>query len=140
MARGSLIIRLIDIVLILLFGFLAISEIEKKSPIKLPQSNVKVKSQVDKEELLVVGLRKGKDNKLEIIIEGKNIPVPDFATLEEIIYSEKKKYKEMGREMRVRVRSNWDLPIKYTMRIADFCQQENIPAGMDVHTVVMNKK
>ena len=131
MSKGSIIIRLIDIVLLLLFGFLVISEIEKKSPVKLAQSNVKVKKEVDKEEVLIIGITKDK----HMYIERENIYIPDFISMKKFITIRNQNTVSLKRDLRVRIRSEWNLPIKYTMRIANFCRENNIAVGMDVHSV-----
>ena len=135
MYKSTIIIRLIDIVLLLLFGFMVISEIDRKSPITLPHSNVPIETKIDKEELLIVGLLMDEDSSLVILIEGENRLVPDLLTLEEIVLSEKRRFKSLNKELRVRIRSSWNLPIKHTMRVANFCQHEQIPVGMDVQSM-----
>jgi len=132
MSRTNIIIRLIDIVLLLLFGFLVISEIEKNSLINLPQSNVKVKKEIAEEELLIIGI--GGEN--YYIIEGEDLELNSLGAVINKINSRKKTLeKKFDRKLRVRLRSEWNLPIKYTMRIANYCRKENIPVGMDVHSV-----
>ena len=135
MYKSTIIIRLIDIVLLLLFGFMVISEIDRKSPIKLPHSYVPIKSKIDKEELLIIGLLMEKDSNLTILIEGENRLVQDLPTLEDVILSEQQRFKDLNKKLRVRIRSSWNLPIKHTMRVANFCLHEHIPVGMDVQSM-----
>lgn len=130
MSSSNLIIRLIDIVLILLFGFLVISEIDKKSPVKLPQSDAKMKKLNYEEELLVVGIK----DKSTYIIEAEDITYNNIPAVLNKIEIRRHSLDEIGRKLRVRIRSEWSLPIKYTMRIANYCRSQNIPVGMDVHT------
>lgn len=131
MSKGSTIMRLIDIVLILLFGFLIVSEINRKSPVKLPQSNVKVKREMDEEELLIIGIKQD----TTLYLEGENRPLSSFQELYTLILTRNASFKRINRQFRVRIRSNWNLPIKYTMRIANFCRNNSIPVGMDIHNV-----
>ena len=128
MSKGSIIMSLIDIVLILLFGFLIISEINRKSPVKLPQSTIQVKREIDEEELLIIGIKIDKS----LYLEGENKPIPDYDFLKNLILKRNEYFEGVGRKMRVRIRSEWNLPIKYTMRIATFCRKKNIPVGMDI--------
>ncbi len=135
MFKGSIIIRLIDVVLLLLFGFMVISEINRKSPVKLPQSQIPIKSKIDEEELLIVGFIKTND-RVRIIIEGKkNLSVPNLQSLENFISEEKESFDKFNRRLRVRIRSTWNLPIKYTMHVANFCHRQGIAVGLDVQSV-----
>jgi len=136
MKGSNLIIRLIDIVLILLFGFLVISEIDKKSPVRLPQSDAKVKKINYEEELLVIGII---DNST-YIIEAEDITFNNISAVLNKIAKRRQSLVKLNRKLRVRVRSEWNLPVKYTMRIANYCRTQNIPVGMDVQTVAPKKQ
>ncbi|MCU0642638.1 MAG: biopolymer transporter ExbD [bacterium] len=131
MSKGGIIIRLIDIVLLLLFGFLIVSEVNRKSPVKLPQSDVKVKREITEEELLIIGIRADKS----LYLEGENRVVPSLTELYNLITIRNQSFESLNRKFRVRIRSEWNLPIKYTMQIANFCRKNNIPVGMDIHNV-----
>ncbi|MBD3289475.1 hypothetical protein GF337_11785 [candidate division KSB1 bacterium] len=131
MSKSTVIIRLIDIVLILLFGFLVISEINKKSPIRLPQSRIPIEKKIDEEELFIVGINEDK----RLYIENEDRYVSDLEILKGIIQNRNEYYESRGKKLRVRIRSFWNIPIKHTMRIAQYCQRLNISVGMDVHSV-----
>lgn len=135
MSKKSIIIRLIDIVLILLFGFLVVSEINRKSPVKLPQSNVKVKREFDEEELMIVGIKQD----TTFFLEGEDRAIASFNDLYSLILIRNESFKKLNRKFRVRIRSYWNLPIKYTMRVANFCRNNDIPVGMDIHNVSYKK-
>lgn len=131
MSKGGIIIRLIDIVLLLLFGFLVISEIERKSPVDLPESNVKTRKKPDQKELLIIGIL----GKNEYYIEGEDLYLNSLRDVKnKIRRREVSLLKEFNRKLKVRIRSNWNLPIKYTMDIAKFCQMEKIAVGMDIES------
>ena len=131
MSKGGIIIRLIDIVLILLFGFLIVSEVNRKSPVKLPHSDVKVKREIDDEELLIIGIRADKS----LYLEGEDRVIPSLTELYNLIIVRNHSFAALNRKFRVRIRSEWNLPIKYTMQIANFCRKNEIPVGMDIHNV-----
>ncbi len=135
MSKKSIIIRLIDIVLILLFGFLIVSEINRKSPVKLPQSDVKVKRDLDEEELLIVGIKQD----TTLYLEGEDRAIASFNDLYSLILIRNESFKKLNRKFRVRIRSYWNLPIKYTMRVANFCRNNDIPVGMDIHNIGYKK-
>ncbi len=136
MSKGGNIIRLIDIVLNLLFGFMCISTMERKSPVKLPQSDAPVQSQIQKEELLIISINK----EGQFLIESEQRIIPDFEALKNLILIRNDSYHKLDRTMKVRVRSFWNLPIKNTMRIANFCRSNNIPVGMDVENLSSRRR
>ncbi len=131
MSKGGIVVRLIDIVLNLLFGFMCISTMERKSPVKLPQSDAPVQSQVQKEELLVISINQQE----QFLIEAENLVIPNFEAVKNLILTRNESFRRLDRTMKVRIRSYWNLPIRYTMRIANFCRDENIPVGMDVESI-----
>ena len=131
MSKGGIIIRLIDIVLNLLFGFMCISTLERKSPVKLPQSDAPVQSQIQKEELLIISI----DQEGQFLIESEQRIIPNFEALKNLILIRNDSYHKLDRTMKVRIRSFWNLPMRYTMRIANFCRSNNIPVGMDVENL-----
>ena len=58
MKRSGLLIRFVDVVLILLFGFIAISEIKLHNDIDLARSTENKRSEIDKGEIVFVGVTK----------------------------------------------------------------------------------
>lgn len=131
MSKGGIVVRLIDIVLNLLFGFMCISTMERKSPVKLPQSDTPVQSELHKEELLVISI----DQQEQFLIESENRTIPNFEALKSLILVRNDSYKKLDRTMKVRIRSFWNVPIRHTMKIANFCRTEGIPVGMDVQSL-----
>ncbi|MDZ7262289.1 MAG: hypothetical protein ONB05_09330 [candidate division KSB1 bacterium] len=142
MKRVGNIVRLIDIVLNLLFGFMCISELDRKSGIRLAESTDMVISKIDKEQILVVGVLSDSAYVIENKLDPKTqqpIVIAGFEPLKQFIKEQDAEFQKLGKKMKVRIRSNWYMPIKYTMRIADFCQQEGIPKGLDVRVVEARK-
>lgn len=128
MSQGGIVIRLIDVVLILLFGFISISEISSKSMIHLPKSTQTQYSLPDKENLLIVGITpQGK-----FLVEDESRLLSDFQSLKNYILNKNDENIKNKIETRVRIRSNWNTPIKYTIAVANLCDELKIPKGMDV--------
>ena len=128
MNQGGIVIRLVDVVLILLFGFISISEISSKSIIHLPKSTQTEYSLPDKENLLIVGITpQGK-----FLVEDESQLLSDFQSLKNYILNKNEKNQKNKIETRVRIRSNWNTPIKYTIAVANLCDELKIPKGMDV--------
>lgn len=128
LSQGGIVIRLIDVVLILLFGFISISEISSKSLIHLPQSKEMVYSLPDKEDLLIIGIT----DEGKFLIEDESEMVSDFNALKYFIVTKYNENLKNNIETRVRIRSNWNTPIKYTLAVANVCDMLKIPKGMDV--------
>ena len=130
MAGGS-IIRLIDVVFILLFGFISISEITERSKIKLPESAETPPSNPDKEKVLFLGI----DSEGKYLVENETKVI--FSTQDLFFYLQGKaaEMRRSGDELRVRIRSNWDTPIKFTMAAADICDNLQVQKGIDVRKI-----
>jgi len=131
MGTSGTLIRLIDIVFILLFGFISISEVSEKSQIELPKSSETPPSNPDKEKVLFVGINS--DGYYLIENEAKALQTPRdlYAYLRQAV----QEAVGNGDDLRVRIRSNWDTPIKFTMAAADICDHLNIRKGIDVQRV-----
>jgi biopolymer transport protein ExbD len=128
MSRGGMFIRLIDVVLILLFGFISISELSEKSPIQLPVSSQTPPSPPDPEKVLFVAITADGRYVLEQQ-ENRSILA---SQLRGYLQAAKRTADDEGLELRVRVRSNWNTPIKYTMYVADLCDELDIAKGIEV--------
>jgi biopolymer transport protein ExbD len=133
MSKGGIVIRLIDVVLILLFGFISISEISSKSLVELPKSKQMVYALPDQEELLIVGITP----EGEFLVEDESEIISDFNSLKFYIVTKHEENLKNNVQTRVRIRSNWNTPIKYTLALANFCDMLKIPKGMDV---ILNSK
>jgi len=131
MKSGGGLIRLIDVVFILLFGFISISEISEKSKIELPKSSEMPSSNPDKEKVIFIGI----DSAGRYLVEEESKVITEPDVLFRYLSSKVTNANTRGEEFRVRIRSNWDTAIKYTMAAADICDHLNIPKGIDVRRV-----
>ncbi|HEX9654838.1 MAG TPA: biopolymer transporter ExbD [bacterium] len=131
MGNSGSLIRLIDVVFILLFGFISISEINERSRIKLPESVETPPSNPDKEHVLFVAI----DSAGLYLVENETQIISDAPTLYNYLKTKTQESLSHNEELRVRIRSNFNTPIKYTMAAADICDNLNIPKGIDVRRV-----
>jgi biopolymer transport protein ExbD len=128
MSQSGVVIRLIDVVLILLFGFISISEISSKSLIHLPKSKQMTYALPDREDLIIIGITpEGK-----FLVKDESEMINDFNALKYYIVMKHDENSTNNVETRVRIRSNWNTPIKYTIAVANVCDMLHIPKGMDV--------
>ena len=126
--RSDLIIRLIDVVLILLFGFIAISEVSKKSKIKLAESHAVPTASPDKESVVYIGILP--DHRFLVENETQVIAKPD--ALARYIVQKRNQFSAQNKRLRIRVRANHDTEVKYAFTVVNICQEMHIPVGLDV--------
>jgi len=126
--QSGLIIRLIDVVMILLFGFIAISEVNKKSMIKLAKSVAVPSTYPDRETVVFIGILP--DGRF--LVKDETSIITNIATLRRYIQSEKNRLNRQKIRMRVRIRSNYNTPVKYSFSVVRICQDLKIPVGLDV--------
>lgn len=135
---SGLIVRLIDIVMLLLFGFISISTMDAKSKVRLSESTDMPQTNPDSLEILIIGIpendvyliesRDKRTGSAEIAIKGLE-NIKEYITVRNIDYLNRNK------KMKVRIRTNWYLPIKYAMEIALHCDADSIEKGLDVRLV-----
>lgn len=131
MGTGATLIRLIDVVFILLFGFISISEINQKSQIELPRSKETPPSNPDKEQVVFVAITRDG----QYLVENETKMIEDTRTLYYYLLQQTQQSRFTKNELRVRIRSNWDTPIKYTMAVTNICDNLDIPKSVDVRRV-----
>lgn len=131
MGTGGTLIRLIDVVFILLFGFISISEINQKSQIELPKSKETPPSNPDREQVIFVGITS--DGKF--LVENETRMIEGVRTLYFYLQGKVNQARRENTLLRVRIRSNWNTPVKYTAAVANLCENLKIPKGVDVHRI-----
>jgi biopolymer transport protein ExbD len=131
--RAGVVTRLIDVVLILLFGFISISEIDRRTPVRLAETKDIPITKVDKDQILVVSVLDANN----FLVEKKDgIRFGSIGSVCRYIEMEKANYARRNKEMKVRIRSNWFLPAKHALDIAIFCESIKVERGLDVRVTV----
>ncbi len=126
--RSNLFIRLIDVVLILLFGFIAISEIDIRSQIKLAKSTTVPVTAPDKEVVVYVGvLPDGR-----YLVEKESRVVDQLEVLAGYLQNKRSLFSSNHTRLKVRIRTNYNAPVKYAFAVVNLCQRLGIPVGLDV--------
>ena len=134
MLKGGLMLRLIDIVFILLFGFLAISEIVPQHPIEPPKSSEKDSQKQKKEKIFFLGITRSETYILETP-ENETFNHLNFMQVRTILDDISSQMGADNKGVRVHICSNWDLPIKYAMDVADICDANNILKSIVVRKI-----
>ena len=128
MSKGGNILRLIDIVLILLFGFVSISEISNRSRIQLPKSTETPATPPDHEKILIVGV----SPQGTYLVGNESSMLNTAQELHAYLLIEKQKALQKNAKLRVRVRPSWNTPIQHAMAVAAICDQLSLQKGLDV--------
>ena len=128
MTKKGIILRLVDVVLILLFGFISISEVTRQSKIDLAKTTEFPVEKLENEEIVIIGITD--DGKF--LVADETIIVDDLNILKNYIVSKNEIFKNNNTKMRIRVRSNWDTPIKYTLWLSELCDRIGIAKSVDV--------
>lgn len=120
-------IRMIDIVFILLFGFIAVSQISSAT-IEPPKSSEVTESAPEGTEILILAVhRDGRYSTDEL---------PDGFTgtrqLTAYLGQKARALAGEGKKFGVRIRSDFDAPIEFSLRAAKVCRELDIPKGLDV--------
>ena len=116
---SGLIIRLIDVVLILLFGFISISQIEKRSKVNLPLSSETKLSTPDTENLIRVSIYPYHEDKWGFLVENEMVLIETIQDLHRYLIDKMQFYET---QIRIKIYSEATAPIKYTMQVADLCE------------------
>jgi len=124
MFKVGSIIRLIDVVLIVLFGFLSITDIKIKSQIKLPSNFGGAQKEVQQQ---VVFLSIKDDQKFELIDQLSTAKeLNGIAELEKYIMQLNDDYNENYRQMILVIEPGIETMIQTTVDVMDICEKHQI--------------
>ncbi len=124
MLKGGTIIRLIDVVLIILLGFLGITDFEVKSQVKLP-SAVESGQREIKQQFIFLDIKS--DNQFEII-DGQNTikEVESIELLEKALVQLNSYYLQNFKQMILVIEPNLESVIQTTVDVMDICEKNQI--------------
>jgi len=132
MGKSNLMIRMIDIVFIFLFGFIAVSEINYAKSIDPPKSTETTEDSPEGTHIVIVGIQK----KGIFTIGIGDIVFTDLFELQKYLTKVANESRSNGRKVGVRIRSNWDAPVEYSLAVAKICKRLGLPKGIDVIRVI----
>ncbi|MBN2008772.1 biopolymer transporter ExbD [candidate division KSB1 bacterium] len=134
MIKSTMMFRLIDIVFILLFGFISISEIGLQHPIEPPKSTEQ-RSQTEKfDHILFLGITRSGT----YIVETPSNEVYKYSNISqinELLESIRREFGNESDKIQVQICSNWDAPIKYALDVADLCDSYQLRKSLLVRKV-----
>lgn len=136
MQKGGIIIRLIDVAMIILFGFIAISDIKVRAQIKLPSDEPQQEQQNEPKEPVLIFVKV--DEAQGFVVERD----------EEVIFSTSDKIEleanlanlvnfngTIGQETVVLISPDEDSPIQLTVDVLDICERNQIPKNINYESL-----
>lgn len=125
MKQGSYLLRFVDVVLILLFGFIVISDIDEDSQIILPSSSETEQSEAELYDVIYIGITPDGT----YFDERENVSFNTPNDLQNYIQQHQNRY---GDQAKVRIRANYDTQARYTIEAARICDEVGVKKAIDV--------
>ena len=136
MMRGGTIIRLIDVVLILLLGFLGITDFEIKSQVKLPSSSAS-KNKENKQQIVFLNIIE--NDSFEIVEGQRTVPnINGIQALETFLYKLNNYYLNNNNKMIVIIEPELETIIQTTIAVMDICEKYRIPKNLSYSKFELN--
>ncbi len=128
MPKGGLIIRLIDVVMILLLGFIGISDFSVKTEIQLPTGG-NASPAIVKRQVLTVRIN---NNSEYILSDGDHLwpGIKSMAKLESMVLNLRNEWVAEGKDMLVIINPHEDTMIQTTVDMIDLCEMHHIPKSI----------
>lgn len=128
--RSKFVVRFVDIVLILLFGFIAIAQLQESSEIELPKSRNTPKAVLESAYFIAVGVTK----EGLYLVNQESVALNDVSALRAFLRTESQELE--AEKVQVRIRSQHDAPIRYALRAAQICDELGLAKLLDVEMAV----
>ena len=136
MLRGGTIIRLIDVVLIILLGFLAITDIEIKSQIKLPSTFNSGQQEIKQHFIFLIV--KG-DSLFEIVAGDMRIEhIQGIGILEQFLIRLNNQHHQDLTQMVVVIEPDLETKIQTTVDVMDICEKHQIIKSLSYSQIGLN--
>ncbi len=129
MGNGSLIIRYIDIALTVLFGFIAISDLEIRTQIKLPREVTAVNRPTRINTVSIIVLEGSRYTLVEA-----DKPIISESRLEDVetgLLEIRKRYLAEQQDIIVLIQPDPNSPIQLTVNVLDICERHKIARNIN---------
>ena len=125
MRRSGFIVRFVDVVLILLFGFISISSIRETS-ITLPESSETPPPAPELEEIVFVGIQ----GDGTYLVDNERLQVRGGQALYQFLT---RQLASLGdAPVKVRIRASWDTPMRFLVEASQVCDALGVPKAFEV--------
>ena len=121
-------IRMIDVVFILLFGFIAVSQISQAEAVEPPKSEEAMMKAPEGPHIVIVGVR----GEGVYSVEGGEKLFRRLDQLQRYLKSASEKAKGNNEEFQVRIRAEWNAKLEDALRVAKLCRDSEFVKGFDV--------
>ncbi|MDZ7290204.1 MAG: biopolymer transporter ExbD [candidate division KSB1 bacterium] len=128
MSKSGIILRLIDVVFILLFAFIAVSQVDSTMAVDPPKSAESGPFKNDSTRVITVCVL---NNGTYPINDGQLV-LEDSLRLSQYLSEIAANAEKTGRAIGIRIRANWDSPIEYSLAAANICRSLGLSKGLDV--------
>ena len=135
MNKGGLLIRLIDVAMIILFGFIAISDIKVRAQIKLPSEQKNEEERRDDTEPALIFVRIGLDNRVELSDAGDIRETLLISQLESRLVELVGVFNTRGVEMVALIEPHEDSIMQHTIDVLDICERHNIAKNINYESL-----
>ena len=129
MKDSGFIVRFVDVVLILLFGFITISNLQN-SEVILPESTEAQPRPMEVDEVAFIGVLPDGT----FLIEDETMLISSIGMLRTHL-SETVAALPDG-ALKVRIRSSWDAPVQYALDVAALCDELGLETSIEVEVDV----
>ncbi|MFZ5518159.1 MAG: ExbD/TolR family protein [Candidatus Zhuqueibacterota bacterium] len=130
MGKTSLMIRMIDVVFILLFGFIAISQIDTTTLIDPPRSTEASEGAPENANTIVIGVK----NDGTYHADGGMLTMTRIEQLQNYLFEKARQAESKGAVLGVRIRADWDSPVEQGLAVVRLCRDLGLAKGLDVMT------
>lgn len=131
MRASGFILRFVDVVLILLFGFISISNLQD-TEVSLPESSETAPVAMDTEEVVFIGvLPDGK-----YLIENETILVSSIEDIRQHLISARRDFGDVP--LKVRIRSSKDSAARDAFAVAALCDELGLAKALEVELNLQN--
>jgi len=129
MSKGGMIIRYIDIALTVLFGFIAISDLEIKTQIRLPSEVSALSKPAHLNTVSIIVLEGSRYTLMEA-----DKSVVTETTLEHVeteLLEVRKRYLDQQQDVLVLIQPDPNSPIQLTVNVLDVCERHHIAKNIN---------
>ena len=126
MGNGRFLVRFVDVVLILLFGFISISQVQKRSVVSPPKSSETAKTPADEVTDVFVSIT----DSGSYLVDNETRALETMDALVQFVEQKKSQYG--ADRMKIRIRSDDTAPIQYAIALAEICDNAGVDKALDV--------
>ena len=132
MQRPGFIVRFVDVVLILLFGFISISNTSNSS-LDLTESTELKPAPVDTAEILFLGVLSDGN----FLVENEKTILTNLEEVEAYLLQQRRLYSSMP--VKVRIRSSKNAPVQSVFNVASICEELGMTSVLEIKVAPKGK-